>query len=306
MIIIAGPTASGKNQLAMALAQHLPISIINGDAMQIYRELPILTAHPPQADRNAISHQLYGIADAAQACSVADWLAHLQQAIADSFEHDLVPVIVGGSSMYLHRLLKGLAQLPPTDAALLQQAQDILTHSGNQALHEKLADDDQTRVHANDTMRMVRCYAVYHGTGKSLGWWQQQSTQSHAFLDNIKLIKIALLPERQMLYQRCNQRFLTMIQQGALDEVKALIAKYDDDTLPLMRAIGVQPLKAYLTQEIDEKQAIGQAQQQTRNYAKRQYSWLNNHYPADAVIADGSVQPILELWRTQGQAQASQ
>ena len=282
LIIIAGATASGKNQLALRLAQHVAMTIINGDAMQLYRGLPILTAQPSNDEKAQTPHLLYGINDIHEKYSVARWLETLQQAIGQARANHTIPVIVGGSSMYLDRLINGLTVIPEIDDSIKQQAETLHAQKGNQALYDLLAEDDRQRLHVNDSHRIIRSYCVYQATGQSLLWWQKNHHQDIVPPESLQ--KIALMPARDALYQRCNQRLLQMIENGALEEIRAILDI--DDTLPACQAIGVKPLKSYLRGEISRDEAIEKAQQQTRNYAKRQYSWLNNHYHADKIIID--------------------
>ena len=282
LLIIAGPTASGKSRLALQLAEHYPIAIINGDAMQLYRALPVLTAQPSEVEKASAPHLLYGMAEAHQNFSVARWLEHLQQAIAESQAKQRVPVIVGGSSMYLDRLINGLIAIPEIPNEVREKAQAIIAQSGNQALHDCLAEEDKNRLHPNDTNRIIRSYCVYVATGHSLDWWHQHHHQPTDFLANMQLTKIALLPDRQALYQNCNQRLLQMVEQGAIEEVQKILDIASDSTIA--QAIGVKIFQSYLRGEITKTEAIEQAQQQTRHYAKRQYSWLNNHYHADVIL----------------------
>ncbi|MCH9853867.1 MAG: tRNA (adenosine(37)-N6)-dimethylallyltransferase MiaA [Alphaproteobacteria bacterium] len=282
LIIIAGATASGKNQLALRLAQHVAITIINGDAMQLYRGLPILTAQPSGDEKAQTPHLLYGINDIHEKYSVARWLEIVQQAIGQARDNHTIPVIVGGSSMYLDRLLNGITIIPEIPDNIKQQAETLRAQKGNLALYELLADDDRQRLHVNDSHRIIRSYCVYQATGQSLLWWQKNHHQDSIAPES--LTKIALMPARDVLYQRCNQRLLQMIENGALEEIRAILD--EDDSLPACQAIGVKPLKSYLRGEIGRDEAVERAQQQTRNYAKRQYSWLNNHYHADRIISD--------------------
>ncbi len=282
LIIIAGATASGKNQLALRLAKYGAITIINGDAIQLYRGLPILTAQPNADEQAKAPHLLYGIATFHEKYTVAIWLEILQQAIKQARAHHTIPVIVGGSSMYLDRLLNGITVIPEIPDSIKQQAENLRVQSGNQAIYDSLADDDRQRLHVNDSHRIIRSYCVYQATGKSLLWWQKNHHQN--FVASESLTKIALMPDRDVLYQRCNQRLLQMMEQGALEEIRAILD--EDDALPACQAIGVKPLKSYLRDESSYDEAVANAQQQTRNYAKRQYSWLNNHYRADKIIDD--------------------
>ncbi len=250
--------------------------------MQLYRGLPILTAQPSNDERAQAPHLLYGIAAIHEKYSVARWLEIVQQAIEQARANHTIPVIVGGSSMYLDRLINGLTVIPEIDDSTKQQAETLHAQKGNQALYDLLAEDDRQRLHVNDSHRIIRSYCVYQATGQSLLWWQKNHHQDIVPPESLQ--KIALMPARDALYQRCNQRLLQMIENGALEEIRAILDI--DDTLPACQAIGVKPLKSYLRGEISRDEAIANAQQQTRNYAKRQYSWLNNHYHADRIMSD--------------------
>ena len=264
------------------MAQHVAITIINGDAMQLYQGLPMLTAQPNDEEQAQAPHLLYGIATLHEKYTVARWLETLQQAIKKARDNHTIPVIVGGSSMYLDRLLNGLTVIPEIDDSVKQQAENLCAQKGNQAIYDLLAEDDRQRLHINDSHRIIRSYCVYQATGQSLLWWQKNHHQD--ILASESLTKIALMPDRDVLYERCNQRFVTMMEKGALEEVREILD--EDDSLPACQAIGVKPLKSYLRGECSYDDAVANAQQQTRNYAKRQYSWLNNHYHADKIITD--------------------
>ncbi len=296
LLIIAGPTASGKSRLAFELAKKYPLTIINGDAMQLYDALPILTAQPTSEEQKQIRHLLYGIAKTQETWTVADWLEILQQAIIEISQENLLPVIVGGSNMYLDRLLNGLVDIPDIPDRLKQQAEAMIAQSGHQVLYDLLADEDRQRLHVNDTHRIIRSYCVYQETGHSLAWFHHNHHKPTEFLQHMNVKKIALLPDRQVLYQRCNQRLETMMAEGVLAEVEAILD--EDDGLPICQAIGVKPFKSYLRGNITYDEALALAQQQTRNYAKRQYSWLNNHYHADIMLDNADEQMVAKWFET--------
>ena len=294
LIILTGPTASGKSGLALECAAKLKGVIINGDAMQVYQELPILTAQPKleNGKSNRILHLLYGMISGRENFSVAQWLQHLEGQLHHSWHQGLVPIIVGGSGMYLQRLLQGLAPIPAISIDVQRQAEAILNHQGKIALHELLASEDRAKLHPNDTIRTMRSYGVYHTTGESLHYWQQQKVVVEILRD-VAVVKIAIIPNREQLYSICNQRLEDMLQKGAIAEVEKIM-NYPS-ALPIQRAIGVVAIKKYLQGEFDYATALREAQKQTRHYAKRQYTWIRHQFCYDLSLESTNRDQMLEF-----------
>ena len=278
LYIMAGPTASGKSAKALDLAQRVNGVIINADAMQIYREVPILTAQPDQNALSAVPHTLYGVFDPAESGSTAQWSALAQQKITETCAAGQIPILVGGTGLYFKTLLDGISNIPITNKEIKAKIKSELDSVGLAGIRAKLANSDPdsyARLSPNDCQRQLRAYEVVLATGKPLGWWHTRSQRS-GIRDQYDIKVDVLMPDRAELYRRCDQRFLSMLQQGALDEVRALLARQLDPALPAMKIIGVRELGAYLRDEWSLDEAIAKAQQATRNYAKRQMTWFRN------------------------------
>ncbi|MGN6155775.1 MAG: tRNA (adenosine(37)-N6)-dimethylallyltransferase MiaA [Sphingomicrobium sp.] len=274
--LIAGPTASGKSALALELAERTGGVIINADSAQIYRDLPILSAAPTPADRRRAEHRLYGIRDGAEPCSAADWAALAKAEIAAVQSSGGLPILVGGTGLYLRTLLEGIAPVPPIDPQVRERVRASPVEE-NRAELERLDPAAAARLNPADTTRIARALEVILSTGRSLADWQSASEGGIAA--TIALRPLVLLPPRDWLYDRCDARFAAMLDSGAIDEVQALLARKLDPSLPVMRAIGIAEIAAFLGGEIDRQELIRRGQQATRNYAKRQYTWFAHQPP---------------------------
>jgi tRNA dimethylallyltransferase len=276
--LIAGPTASGKSALALRLAEKTKGAIINSDSAQIYRDLPILSAAPPAADRTRAEHRLYGIRDGAEPCSAAEWAALAKAQIEKLHAKQRLPILVGGTGLYLRTLLDGIAPVPPIDPQIraLVRASDV---AENLAALSTLDPKAATKLNPGDTTRIARALEVVKSTGRTLAEWQVR--REGGMGDDIELRPLILLPPRPWLYERCDRRFARMVEEGALNEVETLLARKLDPQLPVMRAIGVPELGALLRGEMTREQAVVAGQQATRRYAKRQYTWFAHQPPSD-------------------------
>jgi tRNA dimethylallyltransferase len=274
--VIAGPTASGKSALALRLAEATGGAIVNADSAQIYRDLPILSAAPSEEERGRAEHLLYGVLDGSKPCSAADWADLAKPEIARLHEAGRLPILAGGTGLYLRTLLDGIAPIPPIDPAIRAKVR------GN-GVAENLAELTPldpvaaTTLNPGDTTRIARALEVIKSTGKTLAEWQEQ--REGGIADSIHLETLILLPPRPWLYERCDRRFAEMVDQGAIDEVRVLLERQLDPDLPVMRAIGVTELAAHLRGESTLDQAIAAGQQATRRYAKRQYTWFAHQPP---------------------------
>lgn len=283
LALIAGPTASGKSDYALALAQSLiahgrQAVIINADSAQLYADLPVLSAAPPPADTALVPHRLYGAWDGAVSCSAADWAARAREEIALTHAAGQVPILVGGTGLYIRTLLDGIAPVP-TIAPDVREAVRALPVA---QAHAALALEDPERaalLHPNDTTRIARALEVVRSTGRSLAHWQEQKVGGIG--DQVTLHPLVLLPDRAWLYERCDRRFALMMERGAVQEVEALIARGLGADMPVMRAIGVAEIAGYLSGAWNRDEAILRGAQATRNYAKRQYTWLRHQPPED-------------------------
>jgi tRNA dimethylallyltransferase len=278
IILIGGPTASGKSALAMRLARERNGCIINADAMQIYAGLPILTAQPESKDFAQIPHLLYGVADAAEASSAGKWLAQACDAIDEARSGGRMPILVGGTGLYFEALTGGLADIPLIPDEARAKALKFYAEEGEEkfrAVLAKLDPESAARIARNDGQRLVRAYEVAAYTGKTLGEWQKEI---RGLKNNFIAEYHLLMPKREDLYAACDKRFLGMIERGAVEEMKKFLERNLSPALPAMKILGVREIASYLRGEINLDEAISKAQQMTRNYAKRQMTWFRNKW----------------------------
>jgi tRNA dimethylallyltransferase len=246
--LIAGPTASGKSALALALAEKTGGVIVNADSAQIYRDLPVLSAAPSAGERARTEHRLYGIRDGAEPCSAAEWAELAKAEIADIHGSGHLPILVGGPGLALRTLLDGIAPVPPIERNVRDRVRAQMVEE-NRAELKRLDPDAAARLNPADSTRIARALEVVLSTGRTLVEWQAQ--REGGIADQATLKPLILLPPRDWLYARCDARFDAMVEGGAIEEVKALIARNLDASLPVMRAIGVPEIAAFLSGEID-------------------------------------------------------
>jgi tRNA dimethylallyltransferase len=276
--LIAGPTASGKSALALSLAERSGGVIVNADSAQVYRDLPILSAAPSAEERARAEHRLYGVRDGAQPCSAAEWAEMAKAEIADIHVSGRVPVLVGGTGLYLRTLLDGIAPVPPIERNVRERVR-AQTGEQNRAELERLDPEAAARLNPADRTRTSRALEVVLSTGRTLAEWQER--REGGIGQQVTLKPLILLPPREWLYARCDTRFDGMVAAGAVEEAKALLARKLDASFPVMRAIGVREIAAFAAGEIDREEMIRRGQQATRNYAKRQYTWFAHQPPPD-------------------------
>jgi tRNA dimethylallyltransferase len=267
-LLIAGPTASGKSALALKLAKERGGVIINADALQVYRELRILSARPTEAELQVAPHRLYGHVSGLEPYSVAGWLTDAKREIESAWAHGRLPIITGGTGLYFKALEQGLAEVPAISPDIREKWRSF---AGD--LHGELSRRDPegaAQLMPNDQQRLSRALEVIEGTGKPLTHWQRQP-QSHAFLKEVQVERHLVVVPRDDLYARAETRFDQMIIAGALEEVRPLI-NYDS-ALPVMKAIGVPELVRHLRGEISFEEAVALAKTATRHYIKRQFTW---------------------------------
>ena len=278
LALIAGPTASGKSALALALAKASGGVIINADSAQLYRDLPILSAAPSPDEREEADHRLYGVRDGADPCSAAQWAGLARREIDAAHVAGRLPILVGGTGLYLRTLLDGIAPVPAIDPDVRATIRGE-TVAANHAALALLDPQAAARLNPGDTTRVARALEVVRSTGRTLARWQEQ--RSGGIGDRVTLAPLLLLPPREWLVERCDHRFADMVESGAIDEVAALLDRDLDPQLPVMRAIGVRELSALLLGQCSRDEAIAAGQMATRRYAKRQYTWFANQPPAD-------------------------
>jgi tRNA dimethylallyltransferase len=287
LIVVAGPTASGKSALALHLAEAERGVIINADSMQLYRDLRLLTARPTAEDQARAPHRLYGILDAADPASAGRWLQLAGAAIGEALAERRPAIVVGGTGLYLHALLHGLAPIPHVATSVRDAARSRLAALGEPAFHAELAELDPTmaaRLRPTDRQRLLRAYEVVVGTGRSLAAWQAMPPLRLSLPARRR--GLALVPPRPALYQRIDRRLHEMVEHGALEELKVLAERSLPTDLPLMRAVAVPELLAYVSGRVDLDTALERAVVQTRRYAKRQLTWLRHRLPELRSVAE--------------------
>lgn len=299
--LIAGPTASGKSALALALADRTAGVIVNADSAQVYPDLPVLSAAPSLAELGRAEHRLYGFLDASISGSAADWAARARGEIADVHASGRLPILVGGTGLYLRTLIDGIAPVPPIDPEIRRKIRAAPV-AANRAELERLDPEAAGRLNRADSLRIARALEVLLSTGRPAAEWHRQ--REGGIANEISLRPIVLLPPRQWLYDRCDDRFSRMVEQGAIEEVARLLDRALDPELPVMRGIGVREIAAYLEGTITLDQAIAAGQQATRRYAKRQYTWFSHQPPGDwprfcePLLDQATLEQALELLST--------
>jgi len=279
--LIAGPTASGKSDSAVNLALALQQAgrkavVINADSAQVYADLCILSARPTKDDMQGIAHRLFGSWDGAQACSAADWAAQAKREIANAHAAGALPILVGGTGLYIRTLLDGIAPIPEIDPAIREEVRALPVETAYAQLQR--ADPERAaKLAPADRQRITRALEVVRSTRRTLGQWQLR--REGGIAAQISLCPLVLLPERETVYARCDARFAAMVEAGALEEVATLLARKLDPELPVMRAIGVPELAEVIAGRLTMADAIINAQRATRNYAKRQFTWLRHQLP---------------------------
>ncbi len=278
MALIVGPTASGKSALALELAKKQASVVINADSAQVYEDLQILSARPSSDEMEGVSHHLYGYIDGAEACSAARWAKDARAEIKKAHQNEILPILAGGTGLYVQTLLFGISPIPEIAEPVRSEVRALDTADA----YSKLADEDPLsakRLNPRDTARIMRALEVVRSTGKPLDQWHSQKTGGIG--GDIKLHPLILLPPREWLYERCDRRFDLMIEQGARQEVEALLARNLPEECPVTRAIGVREIAGWIKGELQFDDALTKAQMATRRYAKRQYTWFRNQFPPE-------------------------
>ena len=267
----------------MALAKRIEASgakavVINADSAQVYADLSVLSARPSDEEMDGIEHRLFGAWDGAHACSAARWAEVTREEIAKCHEEGAVPILVGGTGMYIKVLLEGIAPIPEIDP----EVRRVVRAMPVEIAHEALMIEDPERatlLEPTDSQRIARALEVKRSTGVTLGDWQMAKTGGIG--EEIALFPLILLPPREWLYERCDARFAQMLDGGAIQEVEALLERELDPDLPVMRAIGVPEITALLSEDASKEESIDAGAQATRNYAKRQFSWFRRQTDKD-------------------------
>ncbi|HET6972350.1 MAG TPA: tRNA (adenosine(37)-N6)-dimethylallyltransferase MiaA [Phenylobacterium sp.] len=272
--LIAGPTASGKSALALALAEAVGGEIVNADSQQLYRDLRVLSARPGPEEEAKAPHHLFGVADAADGWSAGRWLRAATETLAGIAGRGRPAILVGGTGLYFRALTHGLAEIPQVPAFVRRVAEADYAAMGEAAFRARLAGPDPAavaRIAPGDRQRLVRAWEVYSATGTAISELQASGEPA---LEPRTWAGVTLAPARDALYARCDARLIAMVEQGALAEVAALAARGLDPDLPAMKAVGVREFAAHLRGETTLDAALAAAQQETRRYAKRQMTWM--------------------------------
>ncbi|MEA3037913.1 MAG: tRNA dimethylallyltransferase [Sphingomonadales bacterium] len=278
LALIAGPTASGKSALALALAERTGGVVINADSAQVYADLRILSARPTPADEARAPHRLYGYRDAALPCSAADWAAEAKREIAEAHGEGRLPILCGGTGLYIRTLLDGIAPVPEIDPAI----RDAVRSYGVAHNYSALEREDPAaaaRLRPSDATRVARTLEVVRSTGRTLAEWQKERTGGLGA--EVQLRPLILLPPRDWLYARCDERFECMMSDDGIEEVRSLLKRKLNPMLPALRAIGVREIAAFLEGSLSREEAMAAGRTATRRYAKRQYTWFSRQSPAD-------------------------
>ncbi|MDP7625327.1 MAG: tRNA (adenosine(37)-N6)-dimethylallyltransferase MiaA [Rhodospirillales bacterium] len=275
ILIVAGPTASGKSSLALAAADKYNGVIINCDAMQVYRELRLITARPSSEDEAKVSHKLYGVIPAAEACSAGIWRELAVAEIETCWRADRLPIVTGGTGLYIRALMEGLTDIPEIPREIREEVTERRNRIGPEAFRQELAKFDPVsaeRLNPTDSQRMIRAYEVYLGTERSLTDWHQDAPATPPLEANYQ--SIVFEPPRDELYAKCEARIDWMIDNGVLDEVRVLMELNLEPSLPVMKALGVPELITHLRDKMTLEDAVSAAKQATKRYAKRQMTWF--------------------------------
>ncbi len=286
LLVIAGPTASGKSALASAAAEEFGGVVINADSMQVYRGVPILTAQPTAGEQARLPHRLYGAFAPDQLCSAGIWRALAAEACAEAWGQGKLPVVVGGTGLYLRTLVDGISPIPDIPDDVRAASRALFAELGNARFHEKLTERDPVmaaRLDPGNSQRLVRAWEVIEATGRSLADWQADPREGGLDAESLTLL---LAPPRNDLYRSCDLRLAKMLEWGALDEVAALTALELDPALPVMKALGVAEFAAHLRGELSVAEALSLAQQSTRRYAKRQTTWFRHQLIPQMTIEE--------------------
>ncbi|MFP3014928.1 MAG: tRNA (adenosine(37)-N6)-dimethylallyltransferase MiaA [Wolbachia sp.] len=293
IVIITGITASGKSELCDNLIEkYNNISIINCDSKQVYEEIPIITAQPLKQE---VFYKLYGYVSAKENYSVGLWLEDLKKEVNNALENSQIPVITGGSGLYISSLIKGLSSMPQISQKVRKNVSELRKNLSKEEFYKLVLSKDskvQDKICINDSHRLSRALEVITETGKTIFAWQEN--RQPPLFDNFKIHTI--LPKREDVYQKINSRFIKMIENGAIDEVKKLLSMNLAPHLPAMKAHGVPEIVKYLKGEITLDEAIQIAQTNTRHYTKRQYTWFKNQFPSSEVIDCANELTALEIF----------
>lgn len=286
IIIISGPTASGKSKLALDFAQKNNATIINADSLQIYEGLPILSSQPSVEEKNQVEHLLYSVLKPSENSSVAMWLKLVKSSIDEVLQKNKIPLIVGGSGMYISKLVEGISEIPEIDEAIRAEASELFENLDKEDFAAELIrlGEDKNKVKNLDKHRLIRAYEVLRQTGKSIFFWQEKPLKK-LFAEE-DFLHINLNPNREELYQNCNLRLAQMLNSGAIEEVERLLNHGITNDKQITKTLGFYEIEDFLNERIAKEEMLAIAAQKTRNYAKRQLTWFRNQLPNKFIFED--------------------
>ena len=275
VLILFGPTASGKSNLALKVSSNIDATIINADSLQIYKNLRILTSRPTVEDEKKVAHKLYGVMDGVDNCSVAYWLELVKKEIQKCWDRNKLPIVVGGTGMYLKALMEGISEIPSIPNSIRLETEEILKKNNLDYLYNEIFKvNQQTRINKQDRQRIVRAFNVLKSTGKTIEEWQKTNKR---IFEEVNFERYLPQREREDLYKISEKRFDEMLRQGAIQEVKKLLEHDFNSKNSIMKAIGVREIQRYLKNEISKEECIDLSKKNTRNYIKRQLTWIRGN-----------------------------
>ena len=275
IVLLSGPTATGKSSLASKLAEKIDGEIINADSIQLYRDLFILTARP-DIKKEKIKHHCYGFLDGDINWSVGKWINEINKILKDVIKRKKVPIVVGGTGFYFKAITDGLSPIPDIDKSIRLKIENDLEKNGLTKLQKRLAFIDpkaSEKINPNDRQRIMRALEVYEGTNKKISdFWLMKREK----IINYKSINFKIDADREWIYKNCDLRVDYMFENGAVEEVRHLLTKNYSENSPIMKAIGVDEITSFLNSDITLDRALELIKFKTHQYAKRQITWINN------------------------------
>lgn len=295
VIVVFGPTASGKTSLSLRLAEVFDGVVINGDSRQVYKHMPLITAMPSEKEMSSCSHELFEFLEPDESYDVTKYLEDVRQQVGTAAASNQTPIICGGTGFYLKVLEEGISPMPEVSSSIIEALNARQKLEGTAVLYAELQEVDSElagRLEPENTQRIIRGLAVYEASNRKLSDWQKEKPVGAL---DVNFIKIGILPEREVMYNRIHQRFDVMMENGLLDEMKNLrTLGYDENTLAL-QSLGVKELFAYLDGAVSLDFAKEEMLKQTRRYAKRQCTWLRHQFKADIVLNKADEPKLIEL-----------
>ena len=282
IIIISGPTGVGKSNLALSLAKKINGVIINADSMQIYKELKIISSQPSNRDKKIVSHELYSVRSIGQSFSVMDWLELVEKKLIEILNKNKVPIIVGGTGLYIKSAINGISKIPKVDKEVFDNCLKLFEKIGIIEFKKLVKKIDENFIIKNiDKQRLIRAYSVYLQTGKAISEWHKSSEMFKIYNT---FFSILLEQEREKNYKNCENRFDEFIEKGAIEEIRYLKEKKIDRSLPGFKCLGVNWILKYLDKEISLNDAIVLSKRDTRRYVKRQLTWFRHNFNPDLIL----------------------